>query len=214
MSEVLLDFFKAMAHESRLRIVGLLAQGERSVQDLAAALGLKEPTVSHHLAILKAQGLVTVRAEGTTRWHALDLGALERLSRRVLEPDALAAPPAPRRDSDERVLAGFLDAAGRLKVIPAARRKRTVVLRWLARAFEPGRRYSEAEVNALIQHRHPDSATLRRELVGHDMLARESGIYWRLPESRWLEGGPSGAPAGQAIGESASVAQARDHGGS
>ncbi len=189
MTEVLLEFFKAMAHESRLRIVGLLAHGERSVQDLAAALDLKEPTVSHHLAILKAQGLVTVRAEGTTRWHALDLGALERLSRRVLEPEALAGPTA--AEGDERVLRGFVDAGGRLKVIPAARRKRTVVLRWLARAFEPDRRYSESEVNALIQQRHPDSATLRRELVGHDMLAREAGVYWRLPESRWLEGGPA-----------------------
>src|SRR5579859_1833786 len=148
MPEVLLEFFKAMAHESRLRIVGLLAHGERCVQDLAAALDLKEPTVSHHLAILKAQGLVTVRAEGTTRWHALDLGALERLSRRVLEPDALAAPERAPRNSDARILAGFLDAAGRLKVIPAARRKRTIVLRWLARAFEEGRRYTEAEVNA------------------------------------------------------------------
>ena len=191
MTTILLDFFKAMSHESRLRIVGLLAQGERSVQDLAEALELKEPTVSHHLAILKAQGLVTARAEGTTRWHALDLGALERLSRLVLQPDALALEPRPPRDSDERVLAGFLDDAGRLKVIPAARRKRTVILRWLARQFEPDRRYTEAEVNALIQERHPDSATLRRELIGHAMLARESGMYWRLPEEGWQEGGPA-----------------------
>lgn len=191
MPDVLLEFFKAMAHESRLRIVGLLANGERSVQDLAAELDLKEPTVSHHLAILKAQGLVTVRAEGTTRWHALDLGALERLSRRVLEPDALTAAPAAPRGSDAKVLAGFVGADGRLKVIPAARRKRTVVLRWLAGEFEPDRRYSEAEVNAILQARHPDSATLRRELVGHDMLAREAGVYWRLPQSRWLEGGPA-----------------------
>ena len=192
MTDTLLAFFKAMAHESRLRIVGLLSQGERSVQDLAEALDLKEPTVSHHLALLKAQGLVTVRAEGTTRWHALDLGALERLSRRVLEPDALGrGASAETLDGDARILRAFLDADGRLKVIPAARRKRTVVLRWLARAFEPERRYGEAEVNALLQQRHWDSATLRRELVGHAMLAREAGVYWRLPESGWLEGGPA-----------------------
>jgi len=192
MPDILLAFFKAMAHESRLRIVGLLAHGERSVQDLAAALDLKEPTVSHHLALLKAQGLVTVRAEGTTRWHALDLSALERLSRRVLEPQAFGDDvPAAKADGETRILQAFLDPDGRLKVIPAARRKRTVVLRWLARAFEPDRRYSEKEVNALLQQRHWDSATLRRELVGHAMLAREAGVYWRLPESGWLEGGPA-----------------------
>ena len=72
MTETLLAFFKALADESRLRIVGLLAEREHSVQELARALDLKEPTVSHHLPILKATGLVTARAEGTTRWHALD----------------------------------------------------------------------------------------------------------------------------------------------
>ena len=185
----LLSFFKAMANESRLRIVGLLAQGERSVQELAALLDLKEPTVSHHLAILKAQGLVTVRAEGTTRWHALDLGALERMSKRVLEPQGVGAPAAEPQSWDAKVLQGFVGADGRLKLIPASRRKRGVVLRWLMADFAPDRRYSETEVNAVIQARHEDSATLRRELVGHDMLARENAVYWRRPEADWKEGG-------------------------
>jgi DNA-binding transcriptional ArsR family regulator len=86
MNEPLLSFFKAMAHDSRLRIVGLLAERERSVQELAAALELKEPTVSHHLAILKAEGLVTARAEGTTRWHSFNRDALEGLIRQMLQP--------------------------------------------------------------------------------------------------------------------------------
>jgi len=189
MTEALLEFFKALAHESRLRIVGLLAQGERSVQELADLLDLKEPTVSHHLAILKGQGLVTVRAEGVTRWHALDLGALERMTKRVLEPQGVTAPPAQPLDWDAKTLQGFVDAEGRLKVIPASRRKRGVVLRWLMADFEPDRRYAETEVNALIQARHPDSATLRRELVGHQMLARENAVYWRRPEHDWKEGG-------------------------
>ena len=72
----LLAFFKAMANESRLKIVGLLAQRERSVQELAELLALKEPTVSHHLAVLKDLGLVSVRAEGQpprNRRHAENL---------------------------------------------------------------------------------------------------------------------------------------------
>ena len=187
MTETLLAFFKALAHESRLRIVGLLAQGERSVQELATLLDLKEPTVSHHLAILKAQGLVSARAEGTTRWHRLDVSVLEGLSRRVLEP--AAAPAAEPETWDAKVLRGFVDPDGRLANIPASRRKRGVVLRWLMTGFEPGRRYPEAEVNAVIQAKHWDSATLRRELVGHRMLARENGVYWRLPQEGWIEGG-------------------------
>lgn len=187
MTEPLIEFFKAMAHESRLRIVGLLAQAERSVQELATLLDLREPTVSHHLAILKAQGLVTVRAEGPVRWHALDLTALERLTRSVLEPHGVTEPPALAR-WDDKVLQGIVDPDGRLKVIPASRRKRAVVLRWLMAGFATDRRYPESEVNDIIQQKHWDSATLRRELVGHDMLARDAGVYWRLPEAAWKEG--------------------------
>ena len=49
----LLQFFKILGNESRLQIVGLLANGERSVGELADALRLTEPTVSHHLAMMK-----------------------------------------------------------------------------------------------------------------------------------------------------------------
>ena len=188
MTETLIEFFKAMAHESRLRIVGLLAGAERSVQELATLLDLKEPTVSHHLAILKAQGLVTVRAEGVTRWHALDVEALERLTRSVLEPQGVTRPPV-ASTWDAKVLQGFVGADGRLKVIPASRRKRGVVLRWLMQGFGDGRRYAESEVNDIIQAKHWDCATLRRELIGHQMLARKGGVYWRLPEAEWKEGG-------------------------
>ncbi|HLJ52745.1 MAG TPA: metalloregulator ArsR/SmtB family transcription factor [Rhizomicrobium sp.] len=186
MAEPLLDFFKAMADESRLRIVGLLASRERSVQELARALDLKEPTVSHHLAILKALGLVTARAEGTKRWHALDKEALERLARGVLKPlrDTKKA-----ETFDAKVLQSFVSADGTLKSIPASRKKRTFVLRWLMRDFAAARRYREVEVNAAIQAHHWDSATLRRELVGHRMLARKDRVYWRLPESEWQDGG-------------------------
>jgi hypothetical protein len=179
----LLAFFKAMANESRLRIVGLLAQRERTGQELAEVLGLREPTVSHHLAVLKDLGLVSVRPDGVMRWHALKPGALAQMNRQLLdqEPSALA----PEATWDERVLANFTDPEGRLKTIPASRRKRWVILKWLAGEFEPGRRYPETEVNETIQRRHWDSATLRRELVGHGMLAREAGVYWRLPEAEW-----------------------------
>ena len=188
MSGPLLDFFKAMADESRLRIVGLLSERELSVQELARALALKEPTVSHHLAILKAQGLVTARAEGTTRWHQLDKDALERLARNVLKP--IHAKPQPKAETfDDKVLMSFVANDGTLKAIPASRKKRTIVLRWLMRDFVAERRYREAEVNDAIQKHHWDSATLRRELVGHRMLARQDRIYWRLPETEWQDGG-------------------------
>jgi hypothetical protein len=190
MTGTLLEFFKAMAHESRLRIVGLLAQREHSVQELADILALKEPTVSHHLAMLKAIGLVTVRAEGTVRWHALKHDVLRKLSQQVLRqpPEAIAAKEEPE-DWDSKILKGFVRADGTLTQVPASRKKRGAVLRWLMREFEVGRRYREAEVNEIIQRHHWDAATLRRELIGHAMMARQNRVYWRLPQHEWKSGG-------------------------
>ena len=188
----LLAFFKAMANESRLRIVGLLAERERSVQELAELLGLKEPTVSHHLAALKNLGLVSARAEGVTHWHVLKLETLTSLNRAMLDQKSVAALTREVSDQpwEDKVLASFVDEKGALTQVPASRRKRWIVLKWLMAAFEEGRRYPEAEVNELIQRRHWDCATLRRELIGYSMMAREGGVYWRLPESQWrTEGG-------------------------
>ena len=183
----LVAFFKAMANESRLRIVGLLAERERSVQELAELLSLKEPTVSHHLASLKALGLVSVRAEGVTRWHGLKVDALTELNRALLDQKGVES--LTREVSKEpwevKVLATFVGEDGALVSIPASRRKRRIILKWLAEQFEEGRRYREAEVNETIQRRHWDCATLRRELIGYGMMAREGGLYWRCPEAQW-----------------------------
>jgi hypothetical protein len=185
----LLAFFKVMANESRLRIVGLLATRERSVQELAELLELKEPTVSHHLAALKALGLVSARPEGVTHWHALKLETLTALNRGLLDQAGGVAVSREVHEThggwEAKVLASFLDSGGRLTAIPASRRKRQIVLRWLAEQFDAHRRYREAEVNELIQRRHWDCATLRRELIGYGMMARDGGVYWRCPEAEW-----------------------------
>jgi hypothetical protein len=79
----------------------------------------------------------------------------------------------------DRVLAAFLTPDGRLVRVPARHRKRLVVLDHLARVFEPGRRYPEPEVNALLRAFHDDVASLRRHLVDEEFLARDAGVYWR-----------------------------------
>ena len=80
---------------------------------------------------------------------------------------------------DGWVLSNFVDAEGRLMRIPAQHKKRMAVLRWLVEDFQPGRRYSEAEVNRIIGRRHPDFATLRRYLVDEEVMQRRRSVYWR-----------------------------------
>jgi DNA-binding transcriptional ArsR family regulator len=186
--QTLLEFFKALSNESRLKLLGILAQRECSVEELAALLHLKEPTVSHHLAKLKSLNLVTLTPQGNTHLYRLNSEQLQELSRAILTPDqlqAFAVDIAPE-DWETKVLKSFVEG-DRIIDIPASRKKRLVLLKWLVRKFEVDRDYPEKELNALIKHHHADTATLRREFIGYKLMTRESDIYRRLPELAWLE---------------------------
>ena len=82
--QTLLDFFKALSNESRLKLLGVLAQRECSVEELAALLHLKAPTISHHLTKLKELNLVNLSPQGNTHLYRLNLEQLEHLSRDLL----------------------------------------------------------------------------------------------------------------------------------
>jgi hypothetical protein len=184
--EIMLQFCKAMADESRLKIVGLLSTAEHSVQQLASMLELKEPTVSHHLAVLKQLDLLKLRADGNFRWYRLNEEVLGKISRAVFSRDSIArlALSAEARGSERKILDNFIDGE-RLLEIPVSYKKRLVILKWLINFFEPGISYAESQVNAILKLHHHDCATLRREMIGCSMLARNKGIYQRRPESEW-----------------------------
>lgn len=181
----LLRFFKALGDESRLKIVGILAREERSVDELAAMLNLKEPTVSHHLAKLREIGLVSMTPDGNRRRYRLEVDTLHALSKEILLEETFSTlADATTEDAWERkVLTTFLDGK-RLKEIPVSRKKRRVILDWLAGQFEPGVRYPESQVNEIIKRHHPDSATLRREMIAEKLMEREGGVYWLVAQVR------------------------------
>lgn len=90
-SERLAAGFKVLADPQRLRLLSLLAASrgqEACVCELTGPLGLSQPTVSHHLRLLHAAGLVQRERRGTYAYYRLDS---ERLA--VLR-DALASPVA------------------------------------------------------------------------------------------------------------------------
>ena len=179
----LLQFFKALANESRLKLVGAIAQQERSVEELASILDLKEPTVSHHLSKLKQLQLVHMRAEGNTHYYRLDLDALQTMQKATLTATQVAQPI--RSDLWEtKVLSSFVED-DLIKEIPASRKKRFIILKWLVQKFEFDRLYPEQELNQIIKPIHSDTATLRREMVGYNMMKRDNSIYRRIPESEW-----------------------------
>jgi DNA-binding transcriptional ArsR family regulator len=80
------EFFKALAHPIRIRLLEVLRGGQRSVQELQTRLDLDHSIVSQQLAILRAKHIVTARKEGTTvRYEIRDplVGDLLDVARRI-----------------------------------------------------------------------------------------------------------------------------------
>jgi DNA-binding transcriptional ArsR family regulator len=73
------DAFNAVAEPRRRQILDLLANGERSVNDLVALLDLAQPHVSKHLRVLREVGLVDVREEGRQRLYRLNGAPLKAI---------------------------------------------------------------------------------------------------------------------------------------
>lgn len=80
------DFFKALAHPVRIRVLEIVRGSERTVQELQEALGLDQSTVSQQLAVLRAKHVVRARKQGTTvRYTVVDplVGELLDVARRL-----------------------------------------------------------------------------------------------------------------------------------
>lgn len=183
-SNPLLDFFKALADENRLKIVGLLAQEPRTVEQLASLLGLYASTTSHHLARLAKAGLVSARADGHYYVYSLETEKLRAMARELLNEEALPklSQEVDVDAYDRKVLSNFTDEEGRITAFPAQEKKFLVLLRYTLKAFEPDVRYTEKQVNEILSRFNEDTALLRRSLVEYKMMAREGGggSYWRL----------------------------------
>ena len=77
--------FKALSDPTRLRILNLLTQGERSVNEIAETLSLLQSTVSHQLRFLKNLRLVKFRREGTTLFYSHDDDHVIGLLKQMIE---------------------------------------------------------------------------------------------------------------------------------
>lgn len=163
---------KVIADETRLRILGLLAEKERAGVELAHLLGLSAPTVSHHMRKLTGAGIVTATEDAQRVIYRLNSALLRDLKTGDRSVPAAGAAP----DEREKTLRAFFDGE-RLKSIPAKRKQRVIVLQKLLERFEPNREYPEKEVNELLRLAHEDVATLRRELVDYGFMVRQNGIY-------------------------------------
>jgi len=82
------QFFRALAHPKRIRMLEILVRGGRTVQELQEELALDQPMVSQQLAVLRNQGIVSAQKEGLSVRYALrdpHVAALLDVARRIFD---------------------------------------------------------------------------------------------------------------------------------
>jgi hypothetical protein len=161
-----------LAEDERLRVYAAVVLGAGTPSEVAAGSGLPARQVVVALHRLEQGGLVSV-VDGRL---VADVGAFKDAVRES-SPGTPEEPLDPDRQR-AAVLRAFV-RDGRLVQLPASRARRRVVLEHVAACFEPGVRYPERAVDAVLRAWYDDYVSLRRYLVDEDLMARENGLYWR-----------------------------------
>ena len=179
--EQALKLFKGLADRSRLQILKSLLEEDMYVERLAQRLELTPATVSFHLKKLMDAGAVSSRREQYYTMYSINK---EVFQCRILDILGEKSSDAQRQQEREaryrqRVLDSFFEY-GRLKAIPAQRKKERICLEEIAKELELGRPYPERELNQVLLRFHQDYCTLRRDMISEGIRCREEGLYTRL----------------------------------
>ena len=172
---------KCMADKSRLQILKSLAMEDMYVERLAERLNLTAPTISFHLKKLQDAGAVSSYKNQYYTMYSLNSAVFEVRLMDILREESAEADVQQERDLKyrQKVIDTFFEY-GKLKAIPAQRKKRRIVLEEIAKDFEMGKTYDEKEVNLIIAAYHDDFCTIRREMSLEGLMARDHQTYWRI----------------------------------
>ncbi len=188
--EKIVNYHKALADPTRLRLLLLLSQGEMHGQALAEKLNLSQPTVTHHAAKLREAALIKERRDRNTVYFKLNpdfisSGAEASLQFIFSKGARNMEEKSPENSLKESVLRNFFSKDGRLRQIPAQYKKKLIAFQYMVEKLEPGVVYSEKEINEFIKQFHEDFATIRREFIMHQFMYRENDKYELNPQEIW-----------------------------
>ena len=183
MERDIVKLFKCLADKTRLLIINNLEKEPMYVELLSERLGLAPSTISFHLKKLEESGLVhSVKEQYYVMYHlnnemlSLSLSSLINQTENEKDMQTLR-----EEQYKQKVIDTFFEY-GKLKSIPVQRKKRDIVLREIAKVFEPGKRYTEKEVNIAIADFHDDFCTIRREFICSGIMKRDKNMYWLVEE--------------------------------
>ena len=176
-----IGLFKCLSDKSRLQILKSLSIEDMYVERLAERLGLTASTVSFHLKKLADAGAVASYKSQYYTMYSLKREIFETTILEILQKESDEAELQARRDAEyrQKVIDTFFEY-GKLKSIPAQRKKQRIVLEVIVQSFEYDRLYSEKEVNLIIADFHDDFCTIRRDMICERLLDRSADGYWRI----------------------------------
>ena len=185
----LVNFYKTLGDPTRIRIIALLRHGPLHGQAIAGKLGLKPPTITHHMAKLRDIGLIKEKREKNTIYFSLNTKNLIDSATAILNLVTEQQRNVEFKTNDRersQVIKNFFTFEGKLKQIPAQRKKKIIVLAHIVKGLKIGVTYEENEINDYLKQFHEDYATLRRELVMNHFMYRENGKYEMNPPELWI----------------------------
>lgn len=187
------NYHKALADPTRIKILILLADGELNGQILAEKLSVTPATITHHAAKLREASLINERRDKNTIYFSLNhyfiknsASATENLIYRN-DKGGLTSMEDEHKRIKESVIKNFFTNEGKLNNIPVQLKKKLIVLELMVSKLEMGRPYSEKEINEFIKTFHSDFATIRREFIMHQFMYRENQIYELNPQEMWAK---------------------------
>ena len=176
-----IKLFKCLADRSRLQIVRSLLREDMYAERLAERMGLTAATISFHMKKLEEAGAVCAYKDQYYTMYAANREIFQGSVLDLIMAASDEEEEQARRDAAyrQKVLDSFFEY-GRLRSIPAQRKKKRIILEVIVEAFEYDRSYTEKEVNLLIADFHDDFCTLRRDLISENLMQRDRGIYQRV----------------------------------
>ncbi|MGG1594419.1 metalloregulator ArsR/SmtB family transcription factor [Terribacillus saccharophilus] len=183
----LVRFHKAIGDATRMRIIAVLKKGPLHGQAIAHKLGLKPPTITHHMTKLREVGVVYQRRDGNTIYFYLDEPRLTKLANSILQLGQESLHPSADLGAEEKLklVKNFFSSDGKLTQLPAQEKKRVVILAYMIQHLKRHHIYEEQELNSYIQNYCDDYATIRREWIMHHFIYRDGNTYQLNPGEMW-----------------------------
>lgn len=176
-----IKLFKCLADKSRLQILKSLMKEDMYVERLAERLGLTAATISFHLKKLEeAQAVYSYKEQYYTMYSIKKDVFMTTILDIIKEESEIIDEQLVREQAYRKKVVDAFFEYGKLKSIPAQRKKERICLEEIAKDFEMGKIYDEKEVNSVIESYYDDYCTLRRDMISEHIMTREGTKYIRV----------------------------------